>query len=216
MQSSLVQIFAKYPRAGSVKTRMIPAVGPEAAAELQLALLQDICWRLHGSFQVEIWGTDSAAKEHYCSLINKYNLGFRRQCEGDLGVRLEFAVASAFRRGSWPILVGADCPHIDVDLIDTIDTELDCGADAVMVPAIDGGYVALGLSVKNNQLFSGIDWGTGRVAEQTLDAMYKTGIECVVLEPMQDIDYFEDLHGLMGSSNNIRSQALNDWMERHL
>ena len=85
-----------------------------------------------------------------------------------------------------------------------------------MVPAIDGGYVALGLSVKNNQLFSGIDWGTGRVAEQTLDAMYKTGIECVVLEPMQDIDYFEDLHGLMGSSNNIRSQALNDWMERHL
>ena len=214
--SSLVQVFAKYPRPGAVKTRMIPAVGPEAAAELQLALLQDLCWRLQGSFQVEIWGTDSAEKKHYRSLIKIYHLGFQRQCEGDLGIRLEFAVDSAFRRGCRPVLVGADCPHIDVELIDTIDTELNSGAEAVMVPAIDGGYVALGLAVKNYQLFRGIDWGTEHVAEQTLDAMHRTGVECVVLDAMQDIDYFNDLHGLTDNCNNAGSQALNDWMERHL
>ncbi len=195
---------------------MIPEVGDQAACELQMALLEDLLWRLHGSVDLELWGTDSAAKARYKSLISKYHLGFRRQCEGDLGIRMENACASSFRRGRLPILVGADCPAIDIDLIDAIAEELDFGADAVMVPAKDGGYVALGLSTKNYQLFRGIDWGSKHVADQTLEAMFKTGLECAVFEPVVDIDHVKDIKKIQKQLDETRDAAMCEWIDEYL
>lgn len=214
--SVLVQVFAKYPQTGKVKTRLIPAVGEKGAADLQIALLDDLLWRLHGSVELELWGTDSAAKPHYQSLINQYHLGFRRQTEGDLGVRMEKAFASAFLRGRMPLLVGADCPAIDIDLIDAMTEELEMGADAVMVPANDGGYVALGLAVKNYQLFRGIKWGSKHVADQTLEAMFNTGMECSVFEPVADIDYMKDVQKCKKSIDQVNDAELCKWIEQYL
>ena len=214
--SVLVQVFAKYPRLGKVKTRLIPEVGEQAAFDLQIAMLDDLLWRLHGSVDIELWGTDSAAKPHYKSLIKDYHLGFRRQCEGDLGIRMENAVASALLRGRLPILVGADCPAIDIDLIDAMTEELESGADAVMVPAEDGGYVALGLAVKNYQLFRGIKWGSKHVANQTLEAMFRTGIECAVFEPVRDVDRLKDVRKLAKQVDHVNDAELYRWMQQYL
>lgn len=224
--STLVQVFAKYPQAGEVKTRLIPSVGEQGAADLQEALLTDLLWRLHGEFEIELWGTESAAKSIYKKCINDFHVGFRRQ-KGDgpggsdpggydLGLRMEDAFASAFRRARLPILIGADCPSLDADLIDAMSHELKYGSDAVMVPATDGGYVALGLAVKNYQLFRGIDWGTKRVADQTLEAMFNTGIECAIFEPVQDIDTISDVKKVKRNLDDYGDAALSEWIGIHL
>jgi len=219
--STLVQVFAKYPQAGEVKTRLIPTVGEQGAADLQEALLTDLLWRLHGEFEIELWGTESAAKPIYKKCINDFHVGFRRQKDGegvggDLGLRMEDAFASAFRRARLPVLVGADCPALDADLIDAMSYELKYGSDAVMVPATDGGYVALGLAVKNYQLFRGIDWGTKRVADQTLEAMFNTGIQCAVFEPVQDVDTIGDVKKVKRNLDDYGDAALNEWIEHNL
>jgi len=214
--STLVQVFAKYPEPGNVKTRLIPAVGEQGAADLQEALLTDLLWRLHGEFEIELWGTESAAKSIYKKCINDFHVGFRRQSGSDLGLRMEEAFASAFRRARLPILVGADCPAIDADLIDAMSHELKYGSDAVMVPATDGGYVALGLAVKNYQLFRGIDWGTKRVADQTLEAMFNTGIQCAIFEPVTDIDTISDVKKVKRALDDHGDAALSEWIESHL
>jgi uncharacterized protein len=80
-----VCIFAKPPVAGAVKTRLIPAVGAERAAELAEAFLQDTLAvvRKFGRAEALIAATAPFAREY----MRNHHMWI--QPEGDLGVRLE-------------------------------------------------------------------------------------------------------------------------------
>ncbi|OED40627.1 hypothetical protein AB833_11170 [Chromatiales bacterium (ex Bugula neritina AB1)] len=207
----LLQIFAKYPEPGKVKTRLIPTLGAQRASELQMALLKDLLMRVHGVVDCELWGDAAADLPHYRCLIRDYSLGFRRQPDGDLGQRMEWAVASGLRRQRIPILVGSDCPLMSAEVIVSMMQVLGQeGVDAAMVPALDGGYVAMGLKIKHHSLFRGIEWGCDSVAGQTLLNMRRSGLVCEVLEPLFDIDTASDLH-LLDDLRGAHHQHVIQW-----
>lgn len=210
----LVQLFARYPRPGQVKSRLIPTLGERVACELQLAMLHDLLARLAPAARIELWGTEPRSLPHYRRMLETSGAGFQRQRGEDLGLRMEGAVDNALGAGDTPVLIGADCPQIDAALIAEMQARLQRGAQAVMVPANDGGYVALALSRSDPALFRDIAWGGDEVADKTLQAMRRCGIDCAVLAECFDVDTAADLP-LLDTLSARDNPALQRWLAEY-
>jgi glycosyltransferase A (GT-A) superfamily protein (DUF2064 family) len=66
--------------------------------------------------------------------------------------------------------------------------------DAVIGPALDGGYYLLGLKNMEPELFAGIPWGTDQVLSLTRHKLAKKGLSYSLLLEEQDLDLPADLH----------------------
>jgi rSAM/selenodomain-associated transferase 1 len=215
MSSDLVvQVFARYPRPGQVKSRLVPTLGEQASYELQLAMLDDLLGRLAVCCNVELWGTESEDLPHYQRMLGICGGHFQLQRGNDLGERMQFAVDSALQRSLVPVLVGADCPQIDCAVLAQIESLLDRGTQAVMVPANDGGYVALALTCSHDSLFRDIEWGTDVVAGKTRAAMQRAGIQYDMLAEQVDIDNARDL-ALLETLSMDDNPALYRWLQQY-
>ena len=96
------------------------------------------------------------------------------------------------------VLVGADCPSVDAQLLaESLDALGRC--DAVVVPALDGGYVALGLKRYAPELFCDMPWGSAEVAAETRRRFMALHWRWTELAPQPDIDRPEDLARLGGN-----------------
>jgi len=189
-----ILIFAKAPEPGRVKTRLIPALGPQGAADLQARLLADTVGRLVTAevAAVELWCSPDPDCDPFPELAHRYGLGLRQQRGEDLGARMLYAAADALARGSAVILVGTDCPLLDGAYLRRALAALD-DRDAVLGPAEDGGYVLLGLRRAVPALFSDFPWGTDRVAAITRDRMTALSWDWEELSILWDLDRPEDL-----------------------
>jgi hypothetical protein len=72
-------------------------------------------------------------------------------------------------------------------------TWLYAGADAVLGPAEDGGYVLLGLRRVERELFAGIPWSTPAVLDVTRRRLGELNWSWRELEPLWDLDREADL-----------------------
>jgi uncharacterized protein len=189
-----ILIFAKAPESGRVKTRLIPALGPQGAADLHARLLADTVARLApaGPAPVELWCAPDPARVPFAELANRYLLPLYAQRGADLGERMFDAAADALARSGAVVLVGTDCPPLGKAYLMRALAVLQ-GADAVLGPAEDGGYVLLGLKQAAPELFSDIPWGTDRVAAITRDRMDALGWEWAELPALWDLDRPDDL-----------------------
>jgi len=61
-----------------------------------------------------------------------------------------------------------------------------------LIPACDGGYVALSLCHLNPALFTGIAWSTEQVSSQLLNNARSLNLKLSVWSPLDDIDTAED------------------------
>lgn len=108
-------------------------------------------------------------------------------------------MAAAARRsldaGQAALLTGTDAPAMTPKHIRAAATALRT-RDAVIVPADDGGYVALGLQRYSARLFEDIDWGTGSVYSTTATRLDALGWSWAALEPSWDVDRPEDVDRL--------------------
>lgn len=189
-------VFARYPEPGTTKTRLIPALGAEAAAKLQTAMThhtltatRDAARRLGCHVEVRFTGGDA---ERMRGLFGD-RVAYRPQSEGDLGRRLEHAADEALAEGAkWVIIVGTDCPDLDAS---TISGAIDAlgRSDVVLGPAADGGYYLIGFRQARPELFHGIDWGSERVLQQTLDRAAASQLKVTRLQTLPDVDNPEDL-----------------------
>ena len=121
----------------------------------------------------------------------------------DLGARMAYAARSALTRAESVILVGTDCPDLSPEFLKAAIAGLE-HQDAVLGPALDGGYVLLGLRSVESSLFERMPWGSDRVAyvtEQRLDAL---GWQWSRLAPLRDVDRPEDLAYLPARISPIR------------
>jgi hypothetical protein len=91
------------------------------------------------------------------------------------------------------LILGADAPTLPEDRIVDGFRRLEGGAQAVICPARDGGYVLVGLGKTRPELFHDVPWGGPRVLRVTLERARSAGIEVVELEPWYDVDAGEDL-----------------------
>ena len=118
---------------------------------------------------------------------------YRPQGEGDLGCRMDRALAEAFFEGAERIVViGTDCPEITPGLIRESFDRL-ATSDVVLGPATDGGYYLIGVRRPAPRLFTDIPWGSRQVLEETLGRARELFFDVSVLKSLSDVDRPEDL-----------------------
>src|SRR5258706_863779 len=115
---------------------------------------------------------------------------------GDLGARMQRAFQSAIARSRHAILVGSDIPTLSVQYLRDADQALAQGDDVVIGPAEDGGYVLVGLSRCDPELFRGIPWGGSEALAETRRRIARLSWRSSELPVLSDVDRPEDLERL--------------------
>lgn len=190
-------IFAKAPLPGLAKTRLIPALGTEGAANLAARLLETTVSNAIDADlgEVELCVTPALDLPAWQTIRLRWPLRWSLQGEGDLGARLARACEIAMQDATQILLMGTDCIELDSRIIKTAAEALR-HADAVIVPATDGGYVLLGLTRFSHSLFQDISWSTDTVFADTLTRMQALQWKVTVMPALNDIDEPADLRWL--------------------
>ena len=185
---------------GTTKTRLIPHLGAEQAANLQRQMTEymvDMTHSLRHSDRcaMAVYFTDSSRSQMQAWLGQP--LTYRPQQGRDLGQRLHHAFSQNFDAGfERVVVIGSDCPAITPDHLEQAFYQLG-SHDLVLGPALDGGYYLVGLSRRCVQccaeLFQGITWGSNQVFAQTVAIAHRLNLAWTALEPLCDIDRPEDL-----------------------
>ncbi len=90
------------------------------------------------------------------------------------------------------LLIGTDAPGVDRHYLRAAATAL-ARHDAVVGPALDGGYTLIGLRRPAPQLFDAMPWSTSQVMDQTRTRLRRLGLRHAELAPLSDIDEPADL-----------------------
>jgi len=187
---------------GRVKTRLAAVVGAPRALDAHRRLLAATLRTAraaqveHREFRFDAGESPPATARGrpatLCARLVARGWSVAPQRGADLGARMHEALAAALSRGERAVLVGCDCPVLTVaDLSDAFDALEH--ADAVFLPAEDGGYALVGLSRPLPALFHAMPWGTGRVMAETLARSRAAGLRLVTLRTVWDVDVAADL-----------------------
>lgn len=190
-QNNLLLIFIKNPVRGTVKTRLAQTVGDEKAYRIYLKLLHHTMEEAKKvDVPKQVWYSVSIDKDDKLSEQH-----FQKQVQrgGDLGDRMSYAFELGFRNGARKVvIIGSDCPDISPEIIEKAYEEL-TDNDLVIGPSEDGGYYLLGMNTFVPELFTGIDWSTESVLQQTYETVKKLSMSIFFLPTLNDIDTKEDL-----------------------
>lgn len=194
-------VFTRYPETGKTKTRLIPALGPHGAAELQRRMTERAVENMVGlqslrktTLEVRYEG---GSQEQMESWLGSDAL-LTPQGAGSLDRRMHSAFEDAFATGCRKVvIIGTDIPGITATLVAGAFRRLQ-KQDLVLGPAADGGYYLIGLRKAafdraRPLLSAGIPWGTERVLQMTLKIAEEYGLGFTLLETLKDIDRPEDL-----------------------
>lgn len=197
--SGCVIVFARAPRPGAVKTRLIPLLGPEGSAALQARMTKhalSVARKAHIG-PVELYCDPDCDDDFLRFCGSRYGADLKPQADGDLGARMAAAAKAALTDHAHVVLIGSDCPALATRHLRNADQALRGGADVVLVPAEDGGYVLVGLSRFDERFFEDIGWGSESVLEQTRTRLRELGWRWEELETLWDVDRPEDYRRLL-------------------
>ncbi len=197
--SARILIFAKAPRSGRVKTRLAPLLGADGACRLYAGLLERRIRGLAGAglASLECWCSPDAGHPLFRSLERESGVVLRVQRGGDLGARMQAAAAQALQQAEFVLLIGVDCPALTATHLAQALEWMRDGADAVLGPAEDGGYVLLGLRRAAPALFAEMPWGSERVLALTRARLARLGWGWRELETLWDLDRPADYERLL-------------------
>lgn len=208
MADTHIIVMAKAPVAGRVKTRLAPLLGDAGALALHRQLIESTLFRARdaalGAVTLWIDGDITLPEVTTCAL--RQRVGLQAQQGADLGARMQAAFAHTFAttfdttpaRDLRCLLIGSDCPALTSLTLHDAAAALD-QHDAVLVPALDGGYVLLGLTRPQPTLFDGIAWGTDSVLAATHERMRRAGLSCAELAPLPDLDTPDDYRAALSA-----------------
>ncbi len=185
---SALGVFAKPPRPGLVKTRLGADIGAEKAARIYRYCLE------HTLAVAQESGLDyriflSEPDDDECFQDEVYTL----QRGADLGARMYNALQNLLRDSEHgAILTGSDCIDLTPRHLREAARALN-DHELVLSPARDGGYALIGCSQPRPELFSGMEWSTERVLQQTLDRARALDLRVCLLETVRDIDTLADV-----------------------
>ena len=190
--SAAIAILAKAPIPGLAKTRLISTIGAHAAAVLQERLTERaVATALAaGVGPVTLWCTPDGTHTTFLKLAARLRITLRPQHQGDLGARMLAATVAG--RGS-VLVMGTDCPALTVVHLRSAASALGEGADVILIPAEDGGYVLIGMRSPQPALFSGIPWGTNAVLAETRSRVIAHRLVLAERPPLWDVDTDRDL-----------------------
>jgi uncharacterized protein len=179
-------VIAKEPVAGRAKTRLCPPCTPEQAAALAAASLEDTLRAVAAT----------PARRRVLALDGDPGripmAGFEviGQAGGGLGDRLAHALLAA---GGPALVVGMDTPQLTPALLAGASARLtEPGTDAVLGPALDGGYWTLGLSKPVPEALTGVPMSTAFTCAAQRRRLQELGLRVTMLPRLRDVDTFED------------------------
>jgi uncharacterized protein len=186
-------VMTKVPRAGRVKTRLVPPLSPEEAAELNICFLRDTAAAIQlacarGAVGVAVY-TPVGLETAYSNILPA-NFRLLPQRGDGFGERLAFATEDLFRCGfSSVCLIDSDSPTVPADVYAQAVHLLAAPGDSVVLgPSDDGGYYLIGVKKHYRALFERIDWSTDRVFEQTRSRARELDVKVELLPNGYDID----------------------------
>ena len=190
-----ILIMAKAPIPGQAKTRLIPALGEEGAAQLHQQLVLRLLEALSSAeiAPIQLWCSPDESHPFFQDCAQRYPLNLHRQQGDDLGQRMAHALESALHEADAAMVIGCDIPQLGPTQLRQACHWLEQGNDAVLGPSEDGGYYLLGLRSTAEELFSEIPWGSAQVAELTRVRLRTLGWQWRELESLWDVDRKEDL-----------------------
>lgn len=193
-------IFSKTPDPGLVKTRLKPILNDEQAAKLSATLLNHTVsiasFLPNLNIECHILGNlQHACLQNYLGLPN---LSLHQQRGSHLGTRMSRAVENAFLYYKHVVIVGSDCAVITPQYIENAFFQLQHSSDVVIGPALDGGYILLGLNFAYLKIFENIPWSTAAVLSETQQRLHSDKIKWIELPTLWDIDRADDLEKFRG------------------
>jgi uncharacterized protein len=189
--ATTIAILAKAPVPGYVKSRLIPVLGADGAADLQAWLIERTVATATKAVlgPVTLWTAPDETHPLFQKVRDHHGVVLVRQPDGDLGARMHEAALAA----TGPVLiVGTDCPALNADRLHLAAATLR-HYDVVVIPAEDGGYVLIGLRQPQAALFAGIAWSTAAVLDETRQRLRTLALSWRELPMLWDVDRPEDL-----------------------
>ena len=185
-----IAILSRAPLPGQTKTRLIPALGAQGAADLHLRFL--LC-TVQTAFaaqlgSVNLWCTPDSSHPAFTACQQLGPLKLHTQSSGDLGARMLATLAA----NTPTLIIGTDCPALTPEHLQQAASVLS-GSDAVLIPAEDGGYVLIGLRQPEPAVFANINWGTAQVLASTRQRLRDLGYSWRELPGLWDVDEPVDL-----------------------
>ena len=189
--AAAIAIMARAPLPGLAKTRLIPALGAQGAARAQRRFTRNTL-RLAAAADtgpVTLWCAPDADQRFFRALHRAGGVALQRQCDGDLGARMQHACAHHFAgRPDQPLLlIGTDCAVLAPGHLQAAAQALK-QHEVVIVPAEDGGYVLIGMRRLIPEVFERIDWSTPQVMTQTRERLTQAGINGLEMQTLWDVD----------------------------
>ncbi|MCA1579657.1 MAG: TIGR04282 family arsenosugar biosynthesis glycosyltransferase [Acidobacteria bacterium] len=187
--------MAKDPRAGSVKTRLVPRLTQAEAAELAICFLRDTVLNVQRVIDhVMVAYTPADARSHL-EMIAPSGLLWFEQTGRNLGERLESVAIHVSDLGFCPfVILGADSPTLPTSFIQqALEVLIRDQTEIALGPTADGGYYLVGLNSPVPGLFHNIDWSTPLAYEQTATNATAFDLRLHALPKWYDIDTPADL-----------------------
>ena len=195
MTTETLIIYSRYPEAGKTKTRMIPALGAQKAAQLQRQMTEhtlDTARKLRSERQINIEVHFAGGNQQLMTDWIGEDIQYIPQTNGDLGDRMNHSFTNAFNSSQRVVIIGIDCPDIDIQILNNAFDALQ-KKELVLGVAQDGGYYLIGLNKTVPQLFQNITWGTEKVLSQTKAIAQTLNLNVEYLTTLSDVDRPEDL-----------------------
>jgi len=200
MKKDLLIIFVKNPVLGKAKTRLAATVGDEKALAIYKLLLEKT--------KLETINLPTDKIVYYSDHVDDSDLWNNSiyqkalQSPGDLGRKITTAFSQAFQSGYARVcIIGSDCydmtqGHLQ-EAFDALKTK-----DAIIGPAVDGGYYTIGMSRYIPELFEQKVWSTKTVGSDTIEDFKNLHLDYHVIETLNDVDTEDDLGPWANSALN--------------
>jgi uncharacterized protein len=205
-----IAFMAKASAPGRAKTRLVPPLTFDQAADLNTAFLQDVAANLVAAHEQ----AGAPAPEH-AAIVGYAAYGppgatdfFRRILPASIGLIeawlpnfgdcLFHTIGEIFNHGHHSaVVLNSDSPTLPTALlVETAEVLAQPGDRAVLGPSTDGGYYLLGLKHAHARMFEDIAWSTERVAEQSLARAREIGLDVHLLPAWYDVDDVDALKRL--------------------
>src|SRR5215469_81756 len=197
-----IAFMAKASAPGRAKTRLVPPLTFDEAAELNTAFLQDVAENLVlADEQARASAAQNAAIVGYAAYgppgstdffrrILPASIGLIEAWLPNFGDCLFHTIGEILARGHQSaVVLNSDSPTLPTGLlVETAEILARPGDRAVLGPSTDGGYYLLGLKQTHARMFEDITWSTERVAEQTLARAREIGLDVHRLPAWYDVD----------------------------
>lgn len=201
-------LFLKYPQKGMIKTRLAKSIGDTLTLRLYECFIRDMLDKLISlPYDLHIF----VAPADKVTAMNQWlgrDLPVHGQEGGDLGERMKQTFEKMFQLGYEScVLMGSDCPDLPGSVLSDAFEGLKT-AEAVIAPAVDGGYYLIGFRQPHfcESVFQNMAWSTDRVFQRTMEIFNQEKISVKILQEWWDVDDLDELKEFMDRNTKRESR----------